>query len=77
MKLVGGGSVINGAYPVSFLFADAILASFGCLAGTKLCSTGFRPTATIPALIAQTDSTSTSFRPDQSPGGSSNVMLGL
>ena len=58
---------------------DAILASLGCLAGTTLHSiqTGFRRTATIPALIAQTDRTSTSFRPGRSPKGSSDAVLGL
>ena len=60
---------------MSFSFADTILASLGCLAGTKLRSiqTDFHRTATIPALITQTDS----LRPGRSPGGSKNVVLGL
>ena len=38
---------------------------------------GIHQTATISALVAQTGSTSTSFRPGRSPRGCSNVVLGL
>ena len=56
---------------VIFFFADLILASLGCLAGTKLSriQISLHWMATILALIAQTGSTSTLSRPGWSPGG--------